>query len=155
MRPKWWIPVLILSLAINAAAFATVGFNYYGNTFLTPSASCPVCPGDQHLYKALGLSEPQLTRMDALARTFHSKLERLDSEMRGKRGLLTDLLEQKVVDCQKVEKLRKEMAGIHDEIEREVITHITEIKKILNHEQTERFFNLLRTSMEREGGHCP
>jgi len=153
MRKKGWILVLILSLAINAGAFVTVGYNYYCNTFLTPAALCPVSPRDQHLYKALGLSAPQLTKMDSLARTFHSKLERLGADMQGKRGMLIDLLNQKVVDSDKVETLRKEMAGIQDEIQREVITHIEDIKGILNHEQTEHFFDLLRTSMEREGSH--
>jgi Spy/CpxP family protein refolding chaperone len=130
-----------------------VGYNYYCNTFLTSSDLCPVSPGDQHLYKALGLSAPQLTRMDSLARTFHSKLERLGSDIQAKRGILIDLLKQKVVDSEKVETLRKDMAGIQDEIQREVITHIEDIKGILTHEQTEHFFNLLRASMEREGSH--
>jgi hypothetical protein len=153
MRTKWWILVLILSLAINAAAFATVGYNYVCNTFLTPSTLCPVSPTNQHLYHALGLSAPQLTRMDFVAQTFHARLERLGSDMHGKRGLLVDLLSQEAVDSEKVENLRKDMAGIQDEIQKEVITHIEEIKKILNPEQEAHFFKLLRISMEREGSH--
>ena len=57
MRKKVWILVLIFSLTINAAVFATMGYNYYCNTFRTPAAMCPVSARDQHLYKALGLSE--------------------------------------------------------------------------------------------------
>ena len=135
------------------AAFATAGYNYYCKIFLTPSTVCPVSQRDQHLYHALGLSAPQLTRMDALAQTFHARLERLGSDMHGKRGLMVDLLRQKAVDPERIEDLRKDMAGIQDEIQREVITHIKEIKKILNPEQTKHFFNLLRTSMEHEGSH--
>lgn len=153
MRTKWLILVLILSLAINAAAFATVGYNYYCNTFLTPSAPCPVSSKDQHLYHALGLSAAQLTKMDSLAQTFHASLERLGSAMHEKRGLLLDLLRQENVDSEKVESLRKDMASVQNEIQKEVITHIEEIKKILDPEQEERFFNLLRVSMEREGSH--
>jgi Spy/CpxP family protein refolding chaperone len=153
MKVKCWITILILSLAINAAAFATVGYNYYCNIFLTPSHGCSFSPENQHLYHALDLSASQLARMDSLARTFHSKLERLGSDMHGKRGLLVDLLRQKAVDSEQIENLRKEMAGIQDEIQKEVITHIKDIKEILNHEQTDHFFNLLRTSMEREGSH--
>lgn len=151
MRTKWLILVLILSLAINAAAFATAGYNYYCNTFLTPSAPCPVSSKDQHLYHALGLSAVQLTKMDSLAQTFHASLQRLGSEMRGKRGLLLDLLRQENVDSEKVESLRKDMASVQNEIQKEVITHIEEIKKILEPEQEARFFNLLRVSMESEG----
>jgi Spy/CpxP family protein refolding chaperone len=49
----------------------------------------------------------------------------------------------------KIENLRKEMAGIQDEIQKDVITHITELKKILDPDQQQRFFNLMRQSMAR------
>jgi hypothetical protein len=41
------------------------------------------------------------------------------------------------------------MAGIQDEIQKEVITHITVLKKILDPDQQQRFFNLMRQSMTR------
>ena len=59
-----------------------------------------------------------------------------------------DLL-QKDSDPASIEKLRKEMAGIQDEIQREVITHIMESKKILDPNQQQRFFDLMRQSMIR------
>ena len=153
MRTRWWIPILIFSLAINAAAFATVGYHYYRGTFPASSAFCPISPTDGRLYQALDLSGPQLARMDSLARTFHANLERLGTDMQGKRGLLIDLLEQNAGDSEEIEFMRKDMAGIQDEIQREVIMHIKDIKQVLNHEQRERFFDLLRTGMEREGSH--
>ena len=66
--------------------------------------------------------------------------------MEGKRGLLVDLL-AKGGDPASIEKFRREMAGIQDEIQREVITHITELRKILDPEQQQRFFDLMRQSM--------
>ncbi len=150
MRTKWWMLVFILSLAINAAAFAATGYNYYCNTFLTPSTLRPVSPTHRHLYQALGLSAPQLARMDFLAQTFHARLERFGSDMQGKRGLLVDLLRQEAVDSEKVENLRKDIASIQDEIQREVITHIIDIKKILDPGQEKRFFNLMNRSMEQD-----
>ncbi len=154
MRRKWWIFVLILSLAINAAVFATAGFNYYRSSSPAPYALSHKSPTDhQHLYQTLGLSTSQLEGMDSLAEAFHARLERIVDKMREKRGLLVDLLRQENIDAEKVEALRKGLADIQDEIQREVITHIEEIKKILNREQQERFFNLLRISMESEGNH--
>ncbi len=151
MRVKWWVLVLILSLTVNGAVFAIVGYNYYCDIFFTPSPSCPVYSTGGHLYKELGLSSSQLKRMDSLAHVFHAKLERLGSRMHGKRGLLVDLLRQEPIDLEKVEHLRKDIANIQDEIQREVIAHIQEIKDILDPEQEKRFFDLLRTSMENEG----
>jgi hypothetical protein len=41
------------------------------------------------------------------------------------------------------------MAGIQDEIQKEVIVHILESKKILDPKQQQRFFDLMRQSMTR------
>lgn len=41
------------------------------------------------------------------------------------------------------------MAGIQDEIQKEVIAHIIESKKILDPQQQQRFFGLMRQSMTR------
>ena len=155
MRIKWWILVLILSLTVNGAAFAVVGYNYYCDTFHRPPTSCPVYSTGGHLYQDLGLSPSQLKRMDSLAQAFHARLERLDYKMHGKRELLVDLLRQEPVDSGKIEHLRKDMANTQDEIQRAVITHIQEIKNILDPEQEERFFHLLRISMEKEGSSWP
>jgi Spy/CpxP family protein refolding chaperone len=68
--------------------------------------------------------------------------------MEQKREALVTLL-QKNRDPVQIENLRREMAGIQDEIQKEVITHITELKKILDPDQQQRFFDLMRQSMAR------
>lgn len=105
-------------------------------------------PGDSHLYQSLGLSDLQLSKMEPLARSFHSRLAELGAAMEGKRELLIDLL-QKGNDSTAIEKLRKEMAGIQDEIQNEVIIHIAEVKKILDSKQQQRLFDLMRQNMVR------
>ena len=148
MRSKWLIFILILSLAVNSAVLATVGYHYYRNTSTTPSAPCPISPGDSHLYQSLGLSNLQLSKMEPLAQEFHERLAELGVRMEEKKEILTDLL-QKDSDPAGIENLRKEMAGIQDEIQKEVITHILESKKILDPKQQQRFFDLMRQSMAR------
>jgi hypothetical protein len=148
MRSKWLIIILFLSLAINAGVLATTGYHYYRNASLIPSAPCPVSPGDSHLYQSLGLSDAQLSKMEPVAKKFHSRLAELGSAMEGKRELLVDLL-AKDGNPAGVENLRREMAGIQDEIQREVISHIIETKKILDSDQQRRFFDLMHQSMSR------
>jgi Spy/CpxP family protein refolding chaperone len=138
--------ILFLSLAINAGVLATTGYHYYRNTSRAPSVPCPVSPGDTHLYQSLGLSNLQLSKMEPLAQKFHGRLAELGARMEEKKETLTDLL-QKESDPVKIENLRKEMAGIQDEIQREIITHIVESKKILDSQQQQRFFDLMRQSM--------
>ena len=148
MRPKWLIPILILSLAINAGVLVSMGYHYYVNASTPSSAPCPMSPGDSHLYQSLGLSNVQLSKMGPLAQKFHARLAELGVLMEEKKETLTDLL-QKDGDPASIENLRKEMAGIQDDIQKEVISHIMESKKILDPIQQQRFFDLMRQSMTR------
>lgn len=148
MKSKWLTIVLILSLAINAGVFVSMGYHYYVNASTSSTAPCPMSPGDSHLYQSLGLSNAQLGKIDPLAQKFHGRLAELGSAMEEKKELLVTLL-QKNSDPVKIENLRKEMAGIQDEIQKQVITHITELKKILDPDQQQRFFDLMRQSMTR------
>ena len=146
MKSKWLTFVLVLSLATNAAVLATTGYHYYLSASPKTSAPCPISPGDNHLYQSLGLSEAQLSKMEPVAQRFHGRLAELGMAMEGKREHLVDLL-AKDGDPTSIENLRREMAGIQDEIQREVITHITETKKILDAKQQQRFFDLMKQSM--------
>ena len=123
-----------------------MGYHYYVNASTPSTAPCPISPGDSHLYQSLGLSNAQLAKMEPLAQKFHGRLGELAALMEEKKGLLMDLL-QKEGDPVRIEELRKEMAGIQDEIQREVISHIIETKKILDAKQQQRFFDLMKQSM--------
>jgi len=146
MRSKWLIFVLVLSLAINAAVLATTAYHYYLSSYAKTLVPCPLSPGDSHLYQSLGLSDAQLSKMEPLAQKFHSRLAELGAAMERKRELLVDLL-AKDEDPASIEKLRREMAGIQDEIQREVISHIIETRKILDAKQQQRFFDLMKQTM--------
>ena len=148
MRSKWLVLILFLSLAINAGVLVSMGYHYYVNASTPSSAPCPMSPGDSHLYQSLGLSKVQLSKMEPLAQKFHARLAELGALIEEKKETLTDLL-QKDSDPVKIENLRKEMAGIQDDIQKEVITHIFESKKILDSKQQQHFFSLMRQSMTR------
>jgi len=148
MRSKWLILILILSLAINAGILVSMGYHYYVNASTPSSAPCPMSPADSHLYQSLGLSNAQLAKIDPLARKFHGRIAELGTAMEGKKELLVDLL-GKDGDPTRIENVRREMADIQDEIQREVIAHITELKKILDPQQQQRFFDLMRQNMAR------
>jgi Spy/CpxP family protein refolding chaperone len=146
MKSKRLTIVLVLSLAINAGVFLSMGYHYYVNASTPSRAPCPMSPGDSHLYQSLGLSKAQLAKIDPIAQKFHAQLAELGAAMEGKRELLVDLL-AKDGNPFSIESLRKEMAGIQDEIQKEVILHITELKKILDPDQQRRFFELIHQNM--------
>jgi len=146
MKSKWLAVILVLSLAINAGVLATMGYHYYISASTKPLVPCPLSPGDSHLYQSLGLSNAQLAKMEPLAQKFHGRLSELGAAMEGKRGLLVDLL-AKDGDPASIENLRREMASTQDEIQREVISHIIETKKILDAKQQQRLYDLIKKSM--------
>jgi Spy/CpxP family protein refolding chaperone len=148
MKSRWLTVVLILSLAINAGVFLSMGYHYYVNASTPSTAPCPMSPGDSHLYQSLGLSKIQLSKMEPLAQKFHARLAELGALMEEKKKILVTLL-QEDSDPVSIENLRKEMAGIQDEIQKEVIVHIMESKKILDPQQQQRFFDLIRQNMAR------
>lgn len=140
--------VLILSLVVNVSVLATVGYHYWRNACIVPSAPCPLHPSDHHLYESLGLSSEQIAKMEPLAKVFHRRLTGLESAIEGKRNLLIDLLERDQFDQRRAEEIQKEIAGLQDEIQKEVIQHISESKKIMNPSQQKRFIELLRISAD-------
>jgi Spy/CpxP family protein refolding chaperone len=138
--------MLLLSLAINAGVVATTGYHYYLSASTKTLTPCPLSPEDGHLYQSLGLSDVQMSKMEPLAQKFHGRLGELGRAMEGKRELLVDLL-AKDRGPAVIENLRKEMAGIQDEIQREVIEHIIEMKRILNPKQQQDLFVLMKHAM--------
>jgi Spy/CpxP family protein refolding chaperone len=146
MKSKLLFIVLLLSLAINGGILATIGYHYYSNASPVSSVPCFTSHGDNHLYQSLGLSNLQLSKIEPMAHKFHGQLSELQTVMEQKRGFLIDLL-KKNNNSSEIEKLRKEIAGIQDEIQKEVISHILDIKKILDENQQQRFFNLMNQSM--------
>ena len=147
MKGKSLLFVLILSLAINASILGTMGYHYYRDASLAKDAPCPLSPAHQHLYQQLGLSTPQLAQMEPVAQKFHERLGQLETAMKGGNERLVELLGEREVDPGQVEGLRKEIAGIQDEIQREVIAHILETKRILDAKQKKQFFALMSKSM--------
>ncbi|MCX5819242.1 MAG: periplasmic heavy metal sensor [Deltaproteobacteria bacterium] len=155
MKGKLLIVVLTLSLVVNASAVATIGYHYWRNTCLPPSAPCPLNQEDHYLYQDLGLSPGQLAKMASLANSFHRRLNELEAGIEAKRNLLIDCLGEKEIDLPRTEAIRKEIAGFQDELQKEVIAHIAESKKIMNPAQQKRFIELLRTSSNNGRDHSP
>jgi hypothetical protein len=146
MKGKLLIVVLTLSLAVNASAVVTIGYHYWRNTCLTPSTPCPLNPTDRHPYQDLGLSLEQMTQMASMAQSFHGRLNELEGAIETKRNLLIDSLGKEKIDLPRTEAIRKEIAVFQDEIQKEVIAHIAESKKIMTPDQQKRFIELLRVS---------
>ena len=94
MKSRWLTVVLVLSLAINAGVFLSMGYHYYVNASTPSSAPCPMSPGDSHLYQSLGLSNVQLGKIDPLAQKFHGRLAELGAVIEEKKETFITLLQE-------------------------------------------------------------
>jgi len=150
MKNRRLVMILVLSLAVNTAALAVGGYNWYCSRHLSSTALHPSDKMDHHFYQVLGLTPAQLSKMNPMAAGFHSRLESLHSAMAEKKDQMVNLLSQKNPASRQIEKLREEMAVIQDSIQKLVISHILEVKAILALAQQERFFDLLRKSMAQK-----
>ncbi len=152
MKNKWIAMILVLSLAMNAAVLAAAGYGYYHNRSRPTAAGGQSPEGDHHFYEMLGLTPAQLEKMTPMAASFHERLKSLHSGMDKKKAAMIGLLAGESVALNRIEALRKEMAAIQDEIQKTVIAHVLDVKAVLDPDQQERFFDLLRQSMTRERG---
>ena len=150
MKNRWIAMILVLSLAMNTAALAVGGYNWYCGRHLSSTALHSSDKMDHHFYQVLGLTPAQLAKMDPIAASFHSRLESLHSAMAEKKDQMVNLFSGKNSVSRQIEKLREEMAAIQDSIQKLVISHVIEVKAILDLDQRERFFGLLRKSMTHE-----
>jgi Spy/CpxP family protein refolding chaperone len=144
--------ILVLSLAMNAAVLAVAGYGYYHSSSQPTTATGHSPEGDHHFYEKLGLTAAQLAKMTPMAATFHESLKNLHLEMDEKKDTLINFLGGEDVAPARIEALRIEMAAIQDGIQQTVIAHVLDVKEILDSSQRERFFDLLRRSMNRGHG---
>ncbi|MDD5169711.1 MAG: periplasmic heavy metal sensor [Syntrophales bacterium] len=147
MKRKWLMIILVLSLAVNMAVIATVGYHYFRNTCMTPATPCPLNQESRHLYESLGLSEAQAAKMIPLSHSFHGQLASWESRIEAKRDHLLGLLGHDNIDRKAIEETRREIATLQDELQRGVVAHVIEVKGNLNPEQQKQFFEMLRSGM--------
>jgi len=152
MRNRWIVMFLVLSLAMNTAVLAAVGYNFYRNCRQPSTTDGHSHDREHHFYEVLGLSPTQLEKMAPMADAFHRRLKKFHSAMEHKKDVMLNLLGEEGVNQTRIETLRKEMATIQDNVEKTVIAHVLDVKKILDDSQRKQFFDLLRKSMHYESG---
>jgi hypothetical protein len=142
--------LLILSLTVNMAVIVVAGYkSYYHGHKVLPVAGLATGK-NHHFFHLLGLSKNQMAEMESMATLFHDQLEKLYSTMEVKKDLLIELLSQKDVTHSQAEQFQIQIAKIQENIQSVVISHLLDIKTILNENQQKQFFELLQTSMRSE-----
>jgi len=150
MKRRWMGLLLILSLTINMAVIVVAGYQSYQQDNQAVPVTDLETGRSHHFFHVLGLSKSQMSEMESMAALFHNQLTKLYSTMEIKKNLLFKLLSQKDVTPSQAEQLQKQIAIVQENIQREVIYHLLDIKTILNENQQKQFFELLQASMNSE-----
>jgi Spy/CpxP family protein refolding chaperone len=146
------VMILVLSLAMNMAVLATVGYSYSHNKHRPAVTSSTPHEMRHHFYDVLELTPVQMTKMTPMADSFHDRLKNLHSTMNGKKDAMLQFLASQNIERARIEGLRNEMNAIQGRIQKTVIAHLLDVKAILDPDQQKRFFNLLRKNMHMEPG---
>jgi len=152
MKNKVIVSLLILSLAMNVAVLIVVGYNFYYHRHQSLPIQSFSNRMNHHFYLILKLTPMQQSKMEPMADLFHHEIAALYSTIKIKKELLVKLLSQKNIDQTQIDRLQKQIVAIQDNIQRIVISHLLDVKLILNENQQERFFALLHKNMNTE--HC-
>ncbi|MBC8438598.1 MAG: periplasmic heavy metal sensor [Deltaproteobacteria bacterium] len=150
MKKRWMGLLLILSLTINMAVIVVAGYQSYQQDNQAVPVTDLETGKSHHFFHVLGLSKSQMAEMEPMAALFHNQLKKLHSAMEIKKDLLIKFLSQKDVTRSQAEQLQKQIALIQENIQKVVISHLLDIKIILNENQQKQFFELLRASMNSQ-----
>ncbi|MFQ6084221.1 MAG: Spy/CpxP family protein refolding chaperone [Candidatus Aminicenantia bacterium] len=153
MKRKLLILGLILSIAINIGVLGSVGYHW-----LKRSGEERHHREGKHspmsiLGKELSLSQSQAREMESLRQSLEPKMEEIKKELREKRVQLVNLLMESEPDLEKINIQLTEIESLQTELQKLVIDHLLQEKKILSPEQQKRLFSIISKRLCPEGRH--
>jgi len=151
MNKKLLIIILIILIIINLSAFATLAYKRYCSSHNT----CPHNQGNTYtkttlLCQELSLSREQIIKIRSLSQSFHSKADSLYLLLNQKRSKLLQLLEAQPIDTAKIDITLAEFKELQAELQKNVIYYLLKEKQLLNEQQQEEFFKIIRSKLVKQ-----
>lgn len=151
MKRKIFIWGFILSVAINVSVLATVGYYRWSAKEKNGTRLEPENSSSSFLYRQLSLSNSQVREMESHTCSLHQKIDTLRAVLKEKRSQLVNLLMEKEANTEKIHAQLEEIASIQMGIQKLVIDHLLEEKKILTPEQQAKFLSVIAERLYSEG----
>lgn len=150
--------VLILSLLLNFSLLGAMGYSYYrqnrygGAPFGHEApVQAPECSSiHPYLFEALSLKPEQRKLFDRKALLFHQALDKKGKQVDRLRKSLFDIIRGDNPDRRAIETTIAEMNGIQEDMQKMIVAHMLEFKSMLDKEQQDKFFDLVRGAMKTE-----
>jgi len=148
MKRKLIILGILLLIAINISALATVGYRWkcgYGGK------ACGGCAPGEYICQQLSLSDSQKQNMEVCRKVFSEDIDQKREILNHKRNELVELISQPTPEAEKIDSLLVEIGNAQTELEKDVVNHILHEKELLNPEQQKKFLDLIKGCLLPEG----
>jgi Spy/CpxP family protein refolding chaperone len=148
MKRKLIILGILLLIAINISALATVGYRWkcgYGGK------ACGRCAPGEYICQQLSLSDSQKQNMEVCRKVFSEDIDQKRGILNHKRNELVELISQPTPEAEKIDSLLVEIGNAQTELEKDVVNHILHEKGLLNPEQQKKFLDLIKGRLLPEG----
>jgi uncharacterized membrane protein len=141
--------ILVISLILNLSVFVTAGIVYYrhhtGN--YAPPLMCDFQKENRFICDKLDLKSEQMSIFREKALPFRTKIMEKRHEILQKRSALLELMRAEMPDKPAIDAAIVDINRMQGEMQRMVITHMLEMKAMLNKDQQKRFFDLIEETM--------
>ena len=141
--------ILVISLILNLSVFISAGIVYYrhhtGN--YAPPFVCDFQKGNRFIFDKLDLRPEQMSVFREKAFPFRTKIVQKRHEIFQKRSALLELMRAGKPDKQAIDEAIVDINRMQGDMQRMVISHMLEMKAMLNKDQQKRFFDLIEKTM--------
>jgi len=149
IKTKILIVLFVISMGINLGVIFTVGYHWLRDKG-TKEESCIKCGWQRRqMRQSLNLTAEQAGIMEKYREEMQSQILPLREKLSQKRLELFRLVRDGKADSTKMDTLLDEFSHLQSEIEKKVIQHSNEVRKLLEPEQQKKFFDFF------EQGLCP
>ena len=96
------------------------------------------------------MSKEQIQYIQTLSCSFHKQADSICVILNTERQKLVELLSETKPDMDKINNISKRINTLQSELQRRVISHLIEEKKLLNTEQQRVFINIIKNRLIKE-----
>jgi len=141
--------ILVISLILNISVFISAGIAYYrhhtGN--YAPCFVSDFQAGNRFIFGKLDLRPEQMSIFREKALPFRTKIIEKRHDILQKRSALLALMRADIPDNPAIDAAIIDINRMQGDMQRMVITHMLEMKAMLNKDQKKRFFDLIEETM--------
>lgn len=143
MKRNWLLYLVIFSLALNLGTICAVAYLHYQNKQQAAWPRRPRPPGLHRLFRDLNLDPDQRQTLGRLFPPHRQKVFKLRKQLAEKRLELFELVKLSDPSPEDIAAKIKDICAAQENMQKEMVRFMLEVKKTLRPEQQERFINLL------------